>query len=282
MTLDRFTIDDRLWMVTQPTGVGVYDYDFRRYHDCRTPYNVKPNLPAVARVGAIADYDAFYGECGEEGIDLVHTPEEHVRCSTLPGWYPLIEEYTPRSRWYSEPPSVSEIESHFTFPIFIKGVRQTSRHRASMHIIYNREEYAHAIREYEKDDILHWQDLTVREYIELRPVGGGVKGKIPASFEYRTFWWRNTLVGEGPYWWEADKYKWTEVERSSALAIAKQVADRVNCAFLVIDLALTAEGQWIVIECNDGMESGYAGASPFSIWKNILDIEGDSIEGSSP
>ena len=275
MSQDRFTLDDRLWIVAQPTGVGVYDYEFRRFHDCRTPYDSRIDLPGVARMGAVADYPAFFNECVEQGIFLVHTPEDHVRCSTLPGWYPLIEEFTPRSRWYATPPSVSEIQSHFTFPIFIKGVRQTSRHKESMHIINNREEYARAIREYEKDDILHWQELTVREYIELRPVGGGVYGEIPAAFEYRTFWWRNTLVGEGPYWWEANKYSWTEDERSSAIAIANEVAHRIRCTFLVIDLAMTSEGEWIVIECNDGMESGYAAASPFAIWKNILQIEGD-------
>jgi hypothetical protein len=43
--------------------------------------------------------------------------------------------------------------------------------------------------------------------------------------------------------------------------------------FVVIDLAQTITGKWIVIECNDGMESGYAGASPFAIWQAIIDQE---------
>lgn len=31
--------------------------------------------------------------------------------------------------------------------------------------------------------------------------------------------------------------------------------------------------RWIVIECNDAQESGYAGASAIGIWQNILTIE---------
>ena len=40
---------------------------------------------------------------------------------------------------------------------------------------------------------------------------------------------------------------------------------------MVIDLALTANGDWIVIECNDVMESGYASVSPLGLWQSILD-----------
>ena len=41
----------------------------------------------------------------------------------------------------------------------------------------------------------------------------------------------------------------------------------------MVDLAQTTTGRWIIIECNDGMESGYAGASPFAIWQAIVDYE---------
>jgi len=40
---------------------------------------------------------------------------------------------------------------------------------------------------------------------------------------------------------------------------------------MVIDLAVTASGDWIVIECNNAMESGYACVSPLGLWQPILD-----------
>lgn len=35
----------------------------------------------------------------DEGITLVNSPEEYLRATELPHWYPLIEYLTPRSIW---------------------------------------------------------------------------------------------------------------------------------------------------------------------------------------
>lgn len=260
-------------MITAPVGVAVYDFDFRGFFDCRTPYEVPEGLSGVARIGAFGDYNGFFRECCEMGIELVHSPEDHLRCTFLPEWYPLIEADTPRSRWYPTVPTLAEIEEDFAFPIFIKGARQTSKHAAAASIVRSAEDFERAAQIFRKDPILHWQEFVCRELLDLRPVAGGTEGKIPASFEFRTFWWRGQLVGTGPYWYEATSYRWTDAERIDALAVARRAVDALGCAFLVVDVAQTIEGRWIVIECNDGMESGYAAASPFSIWQAIVDIE---------
>jgi hypothetical protein len=39
---------------------------------------------------------------------------------------------------------------------------------------------------------------------------------------------------------------------------------------------MTADGNWIVIECNDGQESGYAGVLPLAMWAKMIAIEGGS------
>jgi hypothetical protein len=55
--------------------------------------------------------------------------------------------------------------------------------------------------------------------------------------------------------------------------VAGEAARRLAIVFLVVDVAQAADGRWIVIECNDGQESGYAGISPLGIWQNVLGIE---------
>ncbi|RYD43406.1 MAG: DUF4343 domain-containing protein [Verrucomicrobiaceae bacterium] len=126
---------------------------------------------------------------------------------------------------------------------------------------------------FKADPILHWQDLVCREFVKLRPVAGGTAGKVPAAFEFRTFWWRGQLVGEGRYWRDADLYSWSPTERDAALAVAARAVAALGCIFPVIDLAQKESGEWIVIECNDGMESGYAAVPPISIWQAVVDIE---------
>lgn len=54
----------------------------------------------------------------------------------------------------------------------------------------------------------------------------------------------------------------------------ERVAARISATFLVVDVALTMNGDWIVIEINDGQDSGYAGNNPLTLWGKILDREG--------
>jgi len=276
---DKFIIQDSLWIVTEPVGVPIYDFDFRQFFDCRTPYHPRESIPGVARLGAFKDYEAFYSEAAEAGIDLVHSPEDHLRCTSLPIWYPLIEIYTPRSHWYSEIPTFEEVEAEIGLPVFVKGSRQTSKHSAAASVVRSRQDFDTATKIFRSDPILHWQDFVCRELIDLRQVSGGNEGKIPASFEFRTFWWRGELVGSGRYWFEADDYHWTEAEQSAALQVARHAVDALGCTFLVVDLAQRSDGDWTIIECNDGMESGYAGASPFAIWQNIIACESGRGDG---
>jgi hypothetical protein len=94
---------------------------------------------------------------------------------------------------------------------------------------------------------------------------------MPRAFEFRSFWWKGQCVGIGPYWMD-EHYELTAPERSAALALGSEAARRLNVTFLVVDLAQRADGKWIVIECNDGQDSGYAGASPFLMWRRVLDL----------
>lgn len=120
----------------------------------------------------------------------------------------------------------------------------------------------------------------MREFVPLRAVESSATRKVPASFEFRTFWWRGECVGEGAYYAETAQYQWDRIERVKALSLAKEVVRRVDVTFLVVDLAQTATGEWIVIELNDGQESGYAGIAPIGLWQKVVDIERRERGGS--
>ena len=271
--------DGTIWIVTKPTGQLVYDFDFRACFPCRTPWTRPSDIEVIARMGAFNDYRHCYDDFSEEGIRLVNSPEQYLRASELSGWYPLIEDITPRSRWYESPPSITEVEQDFDFPVFVKGIRQTSRHRQSLSIIRSRQQFLDAMTAFRSDDILQWQPVVVRELVPLRPIGESSVGSIPSSFEFRTFWWRGECVGSGRYWLEGGNYDWNAAERIEGINVAKKAAVRVDVPFLVVDIALTLEGRWIVIECNDGQESGYAGVSAIGLWQNILNNEKERLFG---
>ncbi len=120
--------------------------------------------------------------------------------SELPRWYPKLEGLTPKSCWFAQPPRLEALEPLLRWPLFIKGSRQTSRHRAALSIVRSPEDYQRVVAAYRDDPILHWQEFVCRELIELRPVAAEPTEKVPASFEFRTFWYKGHCIGAAQYW----------------------------------------------------------------------------------
>lgn len=266
-------VENALWVLDAETSVPAYDFRFDQFFSCQHPWKRPAEITAVARIGAPENYATRHADLLTDGIRLLNSPEEHLRASQLPFWYPLLEDLTPKSVWYEQPPEPGEIAAHFTWPVFVKGARQSSRHRRDLSIIPDAEAFRKAMEAFRQDPILRWQAVVCREFIPLKPVEDPVPGRIPSSFEFRSFWWNGEFVGLGPYWWEGKPYSLSESERVAALRVAEEAAGRLEIPFLVVDLAQTKDGRWIVIECNDGQESGYAGVSSIGLWQRIVDLE---------
>lgn len=261
-------IENTLIVVSREVGVAAYDFDFELHFSCSHPYRFDGEELCVLRVGAIDDYAAEFEDKRAMGLRLVNSPEEHLRASELEVWYPLISDLTPRTMVFETLPGADEIEAHFAWPVFLKGSRQTSKHNPELSVIQDRGHYERAAVQYRKDAILHWQKPVVRAFEPLAPAAGHVPGKIRPSVEYRSFWWFGECVGWGRYWYQVPPYDSAGIDEG--LALAKAAAARLQVPFLVVDLAKTQDGRWIVIECNDAQESGYAGVAPLLLWRGVV------------
>lgn len=258
-------------LLIRQTGFPIYDFNFRDFFPCHSVLKA-PKAPVLLRIGAIEDFPALRESLRSVGISLLFTEEEHNRCSMLENWYPLIKEYTPYSRVYSQFPETQELLQSFQFPVFIKGSRQTNRHQRDQCIIQNIKMYEDLKKEWINDNILHWQKIAVREYIPLQKVDDtSYPDMIPFSYEFRVFLWKNKIAGIGKYWYLGRDYQLSNHEKEEISELAVTIAKIICVPFLAVDIAKTANGKWIVIEVNDGQESGYAGMNPFGIWQNILD-----------
>jgi ATP-grasp domain, R2K clade family 3 len=251
---DLLHVEDSIWVLSAPTGVPNYDFQFDRFFQFRRPWQPPENISAIARLGAFPNYDTVFEALKLEGTTLVNTPEEYRRATELPCWYPLIEDLTPASVWFPGFPSLEDVVAHFSWPIFMKGTRQTSRHRRELSIIRDSNQFNRVGTAYATDPILRSQGVACRQFVPLRLVEDNDSTRLPSSFEFRTFWWKGALVGYGRYWWEGKAYKMTPDEEAACLAVAQDAALRICVPFLVVDVAQTVNGKWIVIECNDGQE----------------------------
>lgn len=265
-------IEDKLWCVVQRVENPSYDFPFESHFACRHPHYLESQVTAIARMGAAEDYAHRYLELQQAGIKLVHSPEQYQLTSELPCWYPLLQDLTPRSICFDSPPSVADIEELFDWPVFLKGERQTSRHQRRLSIIENPAQFESVMAEWRQDPILAWQRIACREFVPLRHVEADHSAyALPKSFEFRTFWWQGQCVGWGQYW-TGVTYRPTPAEQAEMLSVAEKAARRLGVVFLVVDVAQTHEGEWIVIEVNDGQDSGYAAVNRHAMWQSIVDL----------
>ncbi|MDP6044502.1 MAG: ATP-grasp domain-containing protein, partial [Phycisphaerae bacterium] len=127
--------------------------------------------------------------------------------------------------------------------------------------------------EWRRESILAWQRVVCREYVPLRCVSGASGDSMPKSFEFRTFWWKTQCVGVGRYW-VSESYEASDDDIKAIIRTAGEAVERLGVTFPVIDVAQTAEGKWIVIECNDGQDFGYSGVHPMMMWRKVVQYAG--------
>lgn len=269
---DFFQLESAIWIAERKTNVPAYDFNFEHLFRIARPRR-ESEVEIIARIGAIAEYDKLYDQFLELDLRLVHSPEMHHKASELAHWYPEISAFTPKSKVYETFPSPEIISRDFEYPVFIKGNRQTAKHNPDLAIARNAEDVQRISRAYRKNPILHWQKIVVREFVSLEPLPRSAHDKVQLSFEFRTFWWKGNCVGTGHYWSQYLDYDWSESQKADALAIAEMAAKQLKIPFIAIDLALTTENKWIIIECNDAQESGYCGVNPLKMWKKIVALE---------
>ena len=218
--IDFIKIESAIWIANKKTKVPVYDFKFDPLFQINRT-RIEDKVVAVGRIGAIMDYPDTYKILSDYGFNLINTPKQHLLASELEQWYPLIENLTPKSKVYDHFPNIKELNASFDFPIFIKGNRQTSKHNPALSIAKTEDEFQKIKEEYAENAILYWQKVVIREFVDLKPMEFTAKDKVQISYEFRTFWWKNELVGAGHYWSQYLDYNWTMDEKKEAIELAR-------------------------------------------------------------
>jgi len=121
------------------------------------------------------------------------------------------------------------------------------------------------------DGLLSSQKIYIRKYIPLTKYLDGVNG-MPVTKEFRFFVaYGKVLCGD--FYWQnyIDDIGFKPDANEVPKEFLQKVIDRVDnqSNFYVIDVAQTLSGEWIVIELNDGQQSGLSCNDPFTMYKNL-------------
>lgn len=111
------------------------------------------------------------------------------------------------------------------------------------------------------DGLIGPQGLVIRQYVPLETFETAISG-LPLTNEWRIFYYRGQRLAHGYYWSQLED--WRAVERATpeflreGLPFADSLALRLaeKAPFVVLDVAKTASGRWVLVELNDGCMAG--------------------------
>lgn len=127
-----------------------------------------------------------------------------------------------------------------------------------------------------QDSMIGEQGIVYRRYRPLETLEMGLNG-LPFSNEWRTFFLGETLLAKGFYWSSAEHTIIEQMKEMSQEAIdfvmkvAREARQYAN--FFVLDVAKTQDGEWILIEVNDGQMSGLSEVDADTLYSNLSRIK---------
>lgn len=124
------------------------------------------------------------------------------------------------------------------------------------------------------DSLIGYQQIYIRKYIPLHKYMDGING-MPVTKEFRFFVAYGKILC-GDFYWQNyiddmdHKPNANEVPRD----FLQKVIDKIDnqCNFYTIDVAQCENGEWIVIELNDGQQAGLSCNSPYELYKNLASV----------
>lgn len=156
-------------------------------------------------------------------------------------------------------------------PFVVKGRTNSRKHQWDTHMFAaTRQDAVRIAAELCNDPLLGEQGILYRKYIPLETFEVGING-LPFTNEWRFFFLGEELLTKGYYWSQAegaDKFVLPQRAISFARHMASIVSKHVR--FFVLDIAKRADnGEWILVEVNDGQMSGLGMCDPEELYSNL-------------
>lgn len=236
---------------------------------CRKYFNVIEQRTRCVNGLVIGRYSVlpYYRELEKDleilGSKLINSYEQHQWIANF-AYYQELKEFTPES-WFDQ----DFYSCKYLGPFVVKGKTNSRKFEWNkMMFAKNKKEALNIASELLQDGLLGEQGVIYRRYVPLKTYEIGLNG-LPFTDEYRFFFYQDALLAHGYYWSNANTVDRETPTESIEFAkhVAKIVANYVN--FFVLDVAQTEEGNWILIEVNDGQCSGLSEANPDELYSNL-------------
>lgn len=228
--------------------------------------DIKPGELVIPRYSALPYNKELCEDIVELGAEPINTYRQHCYVADIRNWYYDLGDLTPRT-WFA----LDQIPDEG--PFVLKGATNSKKFLWNTHMFArNKREAADVYMRLAQDSTIGIQPIYIRSFQDLNVLTVGLND-MPVSEEYRFFVLDGKVVSAGFYWSshidDLDRIydPFTEVPISFIQEVIHRVHPRVR--FWVFDAARRADGGWLVVELNDGQQSGLSEIGPDVFYKNL-------------
>lgn len=255
-------------------------------------YQSRMALPANSLVIGRYSVLPFYRELQEDlklvGSKLINSSLQHSFIANFDWYHALQQDHlgiTPNTYFCAT--LASQRFNDMPHGMILKGRTNSAKawewmYADSKEAFYRIDKFLH------QHEMIAAQGVVYREYVPLKVIE---KSVLPKSFdfvnEWRCFFYKKQLLCFGYYWSMASEEaieQANDQNLAEMLDTAQRAANTLSEStnFFVVDVAQTAEGNWIVIEVNDGQMSGLSMCDENLLYKNLsFFLEAERVTNAS-
>lgn len=222
----------------------------------------------IGRYSVLPYYKEVEQDLRHNGSMLVNSLRQHNWIAQFE-YYDQFEGLTPRT-WFDD----LRFTDH-QGPFIVKGRTNSRKYNWKTQFYAETREEVSRVSGILRDDYeIGTQGLVIREFVPLKVLETGPCG-TPYTNEWRIFCYQDTILSFGYYWSCAEEKTIKKAKLSkSGLDFAHKC---VNIAypftnFYVLDIAEKEDGEWILIEMNDGQMSGLSENNSEALYSNLASV----------
>lgn len=225
----------------------------------------------ICRYSAVPFYKELEEDITNLGGRLINSYKQHRYVADLRNWYEDLKDITPET-WFR----LEDIPEDG--PFVLKGETNSKKFLFDTHMFAkNKREAVDVYCRLQDDNMISEQSIYIRRFVPLKNYLIGLRG-LPVSKEFRIFVCNKKIITIGYYW---SNY-WDDLEEKPEFDAPDEFINKIintignKCNFYVVDVAQMVDGNWTVIELNDGQQSGLSMNEPEILYCNLAAVVNNS------
>jgi hypothetical protein len=253
------------------------EYELEAAHKYFTVKTQRAAIPegslVIGRYSVLPHYKELETDLDITGSRMINTHRQHRYIADLGNWYRDLEGITPQTWTQLEDVPLDK------YPIVIKGETNSKKFQWDTHMFAPTKGSACMVRDkLQEDELLSNQSIYYRQLAFIKTYLIGYRG-IPITKEFRIFVCGDKILTKA-FYWSSHTEEITEEFGSAPNPndvpddFIHEVMERVgkNANFYVIDVAQRVNDDWIVIELNDGQQSGLSATDPDEFYRKLSEV----------